>query len=58
MRADETKAWYAFFCMVQPDYFLDLHHMGVGPVYGTNETCSLELGISLSPDRFTIPRYA
>jgi len=54
-RADETKAWYACFCKIQPHYFLDLHHMGVGLVSGTNEVCSLELGISLLPDRFTIP---
>lgn len=55
MLADETKAWYAFFCKIQPHYLLDLHHMGVGPVYDTNFTCSLELGISLSPDCETIP---
>lgn len=55
MRADETKAWYAFWCWMEPNYLLDLHHMGIHNVPYTDEVASLSLGISLSPDRNTIP---
>jgi len=55
MEASESKAWYAFWCYMKPDYLLDLHHQGFKTVPYTNESTSMSMGISLSPDRNTIP---
>jgi hypothetical protein len=53
--AKESKAVYAFWADVKPNFAIDLHHQGIKQVYGTNEATSFSLGISLAPDGPTLP---
>ncbi|RSD28888.1 Tat (twin-arginine translocation) pathway signal sequence [Mesobacillus subterraneus] len=54
--AAESKVVYAYWADVQPDFAIDLHHQGLKQVYGTNESTSFSLGISLSPDGPTLSK--
>lgn len=53
--AVESKVVYAYWADVKPDFAIDLHHQGLKQVYGTNESTSFSLGISLAPDGPTLP---
>jgi hypothetical protein len=53
--AVESKVVYAYWADVNPDFAIDLHHQGLKQVYGTNESTSFSLGISLAPDGPTLP---
>jgi hypothetical protein len=53
--AKESLAVYKYWVDVKPDYAIDLHHQGFKTVYGTNESTSLSLGVSLAPDGPTLP---
>jgi hypothetical protein len=54
--AVESKVVYAYWADVNPDFAIDLHHQGFKQVYGTNESTSFSLGVSLSPDGPTLPK--
>jgi hypothetical protein len=53
--AVESEVVYAYWADVNPDFAIDLHHQGFKQVYGTNESTSFSLGISLAPDGPTLP---
>ncbi|MBT2663347.1 Tat (twin-arginine translocation) pathway signal sequence [Bacillus sp. ISL-45] len=53
--AVESRVVYAYWADVNPDFAIDLHHQGFKQVYGTNESTSFSLGISLAPDGPTLP---
>jgi hypothetical protein len=53
--AKESQVVYSYWADVQPDFAIDLHHQGFKTVYGTNESTSFSLGISLAPDGPTLP---
>jgi hypothetical protein len=53
--AVESQVVYAYWADVNPDFAIDLHHQGFKQVYGTNESTSFSLGISLAPDGPTLP---
>ncbi|WP_096437772.1 M14 family zinc carboxypeptidase [Alteribacter populi] len=53
--AKESKAFYEFWTDLQPDYVLDIHHQGLKEMYGTGETVTMSLGISLAPGGPTLP---
>lgn len=55
LRADETKAWYAFWAKIKPDYLFDMHHQGSPRMPYGYYIVDGSLGISLSPDRNTMP---
>ncbi len=54
--AKESEVVYSYWTDVKPDFAIDLHHQGFKTVYGTNESTSFSLGISLAPDGPTLPR--
>lgn len=54
--AKESLAVYKYWVDVKPDYAIDLHHQGFKTVYGTNESTSFSLGVSLAPDGPTLPK--
>ncbi len=54
-KAKESEIVYAYWADVKPDYAVDLHHQGFKTVYGTDESTSFSLGISLAPDGPTLP---
>lgn len=54
-KAKESLAFYKYWADVKPDYAVDLHHQGFKTVYGTNESTSMSLGVSLAPDGPTLP---
>ncbi|WP_257351888.1 M14 family zinc carboxypeptidase [Pseudalkalibacillus decolorationis] len=53
--ANESRVVYEYWANVKPDFAVDLHHQGFKTVYGTNESTSFSLGISLAPDGPTLP---
>ncbi|MBT2682282.1 M14 family zinc carboxypeptidase [Bacillus sp. ISL-37] len=53
--AAESEVVYAYWADVKPDFAIDLHHQGFKQVYGTDESTSFSLGISLAPDGPTLP---
>lgn len=53
--AVESRVVYAYWADVNPDFAIDLHHQGLKQIYGTNESTSFSLGISLAPDGPTLP---
>lgn len=53
--AKESLTVYKYWVDVKPDYAIDLHHQGFKTVYGTNESTSFSLGVSLAPDGPTLP---
>jgi len=54
-QAVESEVVYAYWADVNPDFAIDLHHQGLKQVYGTNESTSFSLGISLAPDGPSLP---
>ena len=54
-RAKESITTYKYWADVKPDYAIDLHHQGFKTVYGTNESTSMSLGVSLAPNGPTLP---
>lgn len=54
-KAKESLAFYKYWADVKPDYAVDLHHQGFKTVYGTNESTSMSLGVSLAPNGPTLP---
>jgi hypothetical protein len=52
--AVESQVVYAYWADVNPDFAIDLHHQGLKQIYGTNESTSFSLGVSLSPDGPTL----
>ncbi|MFG6113828.1 M14 family zinc carboxypeptidase [Halobacillus sp. MO56] len=53
--AKESRVVYEYWTDLKPDFAVDLHHQGFKTVYGTNESTSFSLGISLAPDGPTLP---
>ncbi|WP_254901762.1 M14 family zinc carboxypeptidase [Thalassobacillus devorans] len=53
--AKESRIVYEYWTDLKPDFAIDLHHQGFKTVYGTNESTSFSLGISLAPDGPTLP---
>lgn len=54
--ADESTAYYKYWCKVRPDFALDMHHQGIKQMYDSNESVSFSLGVSLAPNGPTLPR--
>ncbi|WNS76465.1 M14 family zinc carboxypeptidase [Bacillus sp. DTU_2020_1000418_1_SI_GHA_SEK_038] len=54
-QAKESLVFYKYWADVKPDFAVDLHHQGFKTVYGTNESTSMSLGISLAPNGPTLP---
>lgn len=54
-KAKESLVFYKYWADVKPGYAIDLHHQGFKTVYGTNESTSMSLGISLAPNGPTLP---
>jgi len=53
--ADESLAYYKFWCEVKPDFALDMHHQGIKKMYESNESVTFSLGVSLAPNGPTLP---
>ncbi|KMY56053.1 Tat (twin-arginine translocation) pathway signal sequence [Bacillus sp. FJAT-27231] len=54
-KAKESLVFYKYWADVKPDYAVDLHHQGFKTVYGTNESTTMSLGVSLAPNGPTLP---
>ncbi|WP_231734997.1 M14 family zinc carboxypeptidase [Bacillus sp. FJAT-29937] len=54
-QAKESLVFYKYWADVKPDFAVDLHHQGFKTVYGTNESTSMSLGVSLAPNGPTLP---
>jgi hypothetical protein len=54
-QAKESKAFYAFWSDIQPDYAIDIHHQGLKTMPDADKPATLSLGISLAPGGPTLP---
>ncbi|MBS4192320.1 Tat (twin-arginine translocation) pathway signal sequence [Bacillus sp. FJAT-49705] len=54
-QAKESLVFYKYWADVKPDFAVDLHHQGFKTVYGTNDSTSMSLGVSLAPNGPTLP---
>ncbi|KAB2336365.1 Tat (twin-arginine translocation) pathway signal sequence [Cytobacillus depressus] len=54
-QAKESLVFYKYWADLKPDFAVDLHHQGFKTVYGTNESTSMSLGVSLAPNGPTLP---
>ncbi|MBU8878184.1 Tat (twin-arginine translocation) pathway signal sequence [Bacillus sp. FJAT-29790] len=54
-QAKESLVFYKYWVDVKPDFAVDLHHQGFKTVYGTNNSTSMSLGVSLAPNGPTLP---
>ncbi|WP_228460289.1 M14 family zinc carboxypeptidase [Cytobacillus dafuensis] len=54
-QAKESLVFYKYWAEVKPVFAVDLHHQGFKTVYGTNDSTSMSLGVSLAPNGPTLP---
>ncbi|MDX5473892.1 MAG: Tat (twin-arginine translocation) pathway signal sequence [Bacillaceae bacterium] len=56
--AKESKAFYAYWADIQPDFAIDIHHQGLKNMPDSDKPATMSLGISLAPGGPTLPSLA